>query len=101
MAVRALVALHADALDRQEHGEGLPDLVVEAEVLDRLDEDLVDLLQHAQRVALRDVAEDAHAHAGAREGVALDEGLGHAQQAADRAHLFSLCFFCWFGGGRG
>jgi hypothetical protein len=31
--------------------------------------------------------QDAHAHAGAGEGVALDEGLGHAQQPPNGAHL--------------
>jgi len=42
---------------------------------------------HLQSVALCDVPDDPHTHAGAGEGVALDERLRHTQQPADGADL--------------
>ena len=41
--------MHADALDRQEDGERLPDLVVESGVADLLDQDRVGPAQRARR----------------------------------------------------
>ena len=84
--VGAQVAHDTDGLDRQEHGEGLPDLVVKAGNADLLEEDPVRLLQRAHPLR-GDRAGDADGQPGAGEGVAAHEGLGQPQLAAQLAHL--------------
>mmetsp|Transcript_21332 Transcript_21332/g.63931 ORF Transcript_21332/g.63931 Transcript_21332/m.63931 type:complete len:420 (+) Transcript_21332:678-1937(+) len=87
MAVRALVALHAHRARPREHRKRLPDLVVQAKLHDGVDVDLVHQTQRVQLVTLSDVAEHAHREARARERVARNEALWHAQQAAHGTHL--------------
>ena len=48
VVVGAGVAHHADGAHRQQHGEGLPDLVVEAGLADLVEEDGVGLAQDLQ-----------------------------------------------------
>ena len=84
--VGALVAHDADAPDRQKHDAGLPYFVVEAVVAQALDEDVVGFLEDADFLG-GDVAEDAHAQAGAGEGMAADEAVGDAEGAANAPHF--------------
>ena len=71
LLVGAEIAHHADRLDRQQHGEGLPDVVVNAEIVQFLDKDPVGLLQQLNLFRCY-VAEDADAEAGAGERVSLE-----------------------------
>lgn len=105
VAVRALIPLHAHALDWQKHRKRLqrdcekprsvlhqkathlPDLVIQATLLDAVDENLVHLTQHVERVALRHVAQHAHSQTRAREGVPRDKGLWDTQNAAQLPHF--------------
>ena len=73
-------------LDRQQHGEGLPDRVVEAGVADLLEIDRIGLAQDRQLLR-RDVAGDADGEAGTRERMAADQAVRQAELAAERAHL--------------
>ena len=82
----AAVAHDADALDRQEHGEGLADLVVKIGLAQFLDEDGVGLAQLVGGI-LGHGAEDAHAQAGARERVAVDHFARQAEFHTDLAHF--------------
>ena len=91
--VGALVAHYADAADSgEEHGAGLPNLVVERlavfanVVVHVLDIYVVGVLQYAHFLA-RYVAEYAYGQAGAGEWVALDEAFGHAELVTYAAHL--------------
>ncbi len=84
--VAAAVAGDADALHRQEDGKGLAGALVPAGAAQFLDEDVVG---QAQGVGggLGDLAEDAHAQARPREGVALHHLGGQAKFEADGAHF--------------
>ena len=84
--VGAFVAHYAYALHGQEDGSGLPNFVVQIPAAEAVDEDVVGFLKHAHFFGC-DVAEDAHCQAGAGEGMALDEVLGHAEGAAYGSHL--------------
>ncbi len=86
VGVEAVVADHADRAHRQEDGEGLRDLVVEIRAAQLFDEDVVGLAQGLGIVPAY-LAEDAHAEAGAGEGVAVDHLGGQAQLDADAAHF--------------
>src|SRR3954468_4277563 len=86
MVVGAPVAHHANAPDGQEYGEGLPDLIVKARFADLLDEDLVDVSKDVE-MGLRDLADHPHRQARARERMALQETLGHAELEAELADL--------------
>ena len=65
VAVRALVALHADRADRRQHGERLPELAVETGAAHLLLEDRVGLAQDLEPLR-RDVADDPDREARAR-----------------------------------
>ena len=84
--VAAGVADDADGFDRQKGGEGLAGFVVEAGGVQFLDEDVV---REAQGIGVFFLyfAEDAHAQAGAGEGVAVDHVVGQAELEADFAHF--------------
>lgn len=84
--VGALVAHHADGPDGQEDGERLPDRLVVGKFLDLLLHAQVGLLEELH-LLLRHLAEDAHAEARAGEGLAVQELVRHAEDAADGAHL--------------
>jgi hypothetical protein len=84
--IRAVVAHDADALHRQQHGEGLPDRVVEAGVADLFEIDGVGLAQDLELLA-RHGAGDADGEAGAGERVALRHPVRQAEFAAQGAHL--------------
>src|SRR5690606_30658689 len=86
IGVGALVAHHAGRLDRQEHGEELPDIVAESGGLDLLAHDGVRPAQRLQTLR-RDLAEDADREAGAGEGLSLDDLLRQAEQTPDGADL--------------
>jgi hypothetical protein len=75
------VAHHADGLHRQQHGKGLPDLVVETVLPDLVDIDGVRVAEDVE-LFLRDVAGAADGEAGARERVAADEDFREAEFAA-------------------
>src|SRR5262245_3339125 len=72
--VGALVAHHAHALYRQEHGEGLPERVVEPRAPDLLHHDRVGAA-HPLEALGRHLAEHAHGEARAREGMPPDHAL--------------------------
>ena len=86
IVVGARVAHHADGAHRQQHGEGLPDRVVEPGLPDLVEIDGVGLAQDGE-LLLGDLAGNADGKAGAREGMAVDEGVRQAELAAERAHL--------------
>src|SRR5688572_29176147 len=86
MIVGTRIAHHADRADRQEHGEGLPDRVVEAGIADLLEVDGVGLAQDVAPFA-GDLARDADGQARPREGMAADEGFREAELAAERPYL--------------
>src|SRR4029077_19626308 len=56
--VGAAVAHHADGLDRQDHGESLPDVIVEAGAADLLDEHIIGEAQDVELLT-RDLARHA------------------------------------------
>src|SRR5881396_617606 len=84
--VGALVAHDADRLDRQEDGERLPEVAVEAGRADLLLDDRVRPAQDREPLGI-DGADDAHGEPGARERLAGDDLLGDAQHAPQVAHL--------------
>ena len=84
--VGAIVAHHADALDREEDGEGLPELVVEARAADLLRDDRVGAPQRLETLG-RDLADHADREPGPRERMPPDRVLGQPEAAADLAHL--------------
>ncbi|GBE11626.1 hypothetical protein BMS3Abin12_02215 [bacterium BMS3Abin12] len=86
VVVAARVADHPYRAHREEYGEGLADLVVEPVGAQLLDEDGVGQAQGIG-VVLAHLAEDAHAEAGPREGVAIDHVGGQAEFDPDLAHL--------------
>ena len=81
VVVGAAVAHDADRAHRQQHGERLPDVVVEAGVADLLEVDRVGLAQDVELFA-RDLARAADGEAGAGERMAADEAFGQAELAA-------------------
>ena len=84
--VAAGVSDDADGFDRQEDGEGLAGFVVEAGGVEFLNEDVV---RQAQGVGVFFLyfAEDAHAQAGAGEGMAVDHVVGQAELETGLAHF--------------
>ena len=84
--VGAPVAHHADRAHRQQHGEGLPDLVVETGLADLVEVDGVGLAQDVELLAC-DLAGDADGEARAWKRMAADEALGQAELSAQRADL--------------
>ena len=81
--VGAAVAHDADGLHRQQHGEGLPDGVVEAGLADLVEIDRVGLAQDFELFA-GDAAGAADGEARSREGMAADEMLRQAELLAER-----------------
>uniref|UniRef100_A0A0N4ZGT3 NAD-specific glutamate dehydrogenase n=1 Tax=Parastrongyloides trichosuri TaxID=131310 RepID=A0A0N4ZGT3_PARTI len=84
--IGAGVALDADRLDRQQHGEGLPDVVVQARLADLVQIDGVRVLERGDGLR-RDLAGDADGQARTGERMAADEGVGQAQFPAQYAHF--------------
>src|SRR3954469_21426964 len=84
--VGAAVAHDAHRLHREQHGKGLPDVVVETVLADLVDVDGIGLAQDVEFFA-GDVAGAADGEAGARERVAADEDFGQAELAAELAHF--------------
>ena len=70
----------------EQDDRALPDLLIQAGRRELLAGDQVGGAQDVQALA-RDLANDADAQAGAREGLAIHQVVGQAQLAADRAHL--------------
>ena len=86
VVVGARVAHDADAPDRQQHGKGLPDRVVEPGVTDLFDKDRIGLAQDFEPIA-GDLARDADRQARPGERMASHQPLGQAELAAQFAHL--------------
>ena len=86
VVVGAAVAHDADGAHGQQHGEGLPDGVVEAGLADLVEIDGVGLAQDVELLA-RDLARNADGEARTRERMAADEGFGQAKLAAQRPDL--------------
>ncbi len=78
------VTHHADALDRQQHREALPQPLIPAGLANLLRDDLVGQPQQIQPLA-RDLADDAHRKPRTRERLADDKLAVEAQVAADAA----------------
>ena len=89
--VAAGVADDTDGFDRQEDGEGQAGFVVEAGGVQFLDEDVVRQTQGVG-VFLLYFAEDAHAQAGAGEGVAVHHVVGQTECNAGVALLVGVGF---------
>ena len=87
MRVRPLIALHADGLDRQEHRERLPDLIVQPRVFDRVDVNLIHRADRLERPLRADVAEDAHRESRAWERVPRDERLRDVHDQTELPHF--------------
>src|SRR5665213_2008263 len=86
MVVSAPVAHHAYGAHRQQHREGLPDLVVEPGFPDLVQIDHVSFAQYVE-LLWRDLTGNADGKAGPGKGMAADKGRRQAQLAAQRAHL--------------
>ena len=84
--VGAIVAHHADAPHRQQHGERLPDLVVEIRFANLLEIDRVGAAQHVERRLVHG-AEHANAKPGSGERMAADHLLGQARARGRRCAL--------------
>lgn len=91
MRMCPLVSLDPNRPDGQKDCKCLPDLVVEPEFADCVDEDLVYIAQNIEGVALSHVPQDPNCKARAREGVAGNEGLRdiHSWQPAKGANLLA------------
>lgn len=74
----AFVSLDADRSEGQKNSKGLPDLIVETEFINGLDEDFVDLTERLEPIIKRDVSQNANAEAGTWKGMTLDEALRDA-----------------------
>ena len=85
-ALVAALVLHADALDVGHGDEVLPDLLVQAVLLELFAQDGVSLAQRLQTVA-GDGAEAADAEARARERLTIDHAVRQAEGLADHADL--------------
>ena len=89
VVVGAPVAHHADGAHRQQHGEGLPDRVVEAGVADFVEIDRVGLAQDVELLR-RDRAGNADGEAGAGKGMAADESSAGRPSSRPSARTSSL-----------
>src|SRR5438094_1881131 len=84
--VRALVTHHADRLDRQEDREGLPELLVELRAANLLLDDGVGAAHDREPLPV-DRPDHADGEPRARERMAADDLLGHAEHAPEAPHL--------------
>ena len=84
--VGALVAHDAYALDGKQDDSRLPYLIIQSVATQGVDEDLVGVLKDAHFLGC-DLAEDADAESGAREGMAPEEVGADAEGTAYAAHL--------------
>src|SRR5215472_13133423 len=79
-------AHHAHRLHRQQHREGLPDLVIKTRLADLVDVDGIRLAKDVE-LFLRDVAGAADRKARSWERMPADENLGQTELAPQRSHL--------------
>src|SRR3984885_7096797 len=84
--VGASVAHHADCAHGQQHGEGLPDVVVEARLADLVEKDSVGLAENIELLA-GDGPRAAHGKTWPWKGMTADERVGQAKLTAENAHL--------------
>ena len=82
MIVGAAVTHYADSLDRQQHGEGLPDRVVEPRFADLVEIDRVGFAQHLELLR-GDRAGNADREARPGKRVTADKAFGQAEFAAE------------------
>ena len=81
-----VMAHDADAARVGEHGERLPELVVELRLLDLVHDDPVGRLQHGDALR-RHLADDADGEARAGERLAVDHLVRQAEREADLPHF--------------
>lgn len=87
VVVSAFVAHDADAADRsRQDGEGLPDVIVEASLLDDVSHDEISAAQDVQPL-FGDLADDADREARPREGLAVHDFFRHVQLTAQFSHF--------------
>src|SRR5688572_21918900 len=86
MLVGTSVAHDAYGLHREDHGKGLPDLVVQTGAADLFEINLVGEAKNIQLVAC-DLAGAADRKTGTWKRVPADEGFRQAKLAAERPHL--------------
>jgi hypothetical protein len=86
LIVRPLVTSNTNGLDRQQRGERLGDLVVEAGRADFFNVDSVGFLEKGDLLA-GDGAEDSDGETGSRERMSANEVLGNFEKAAEGADL--------------
>lgn len=87
VVVSAFVAHDADAADRsRQDGEGLPDVIVEASLLDDVSHDEISAAQDVQPL-FGDLADDADREARPREGLAVHDFFRHIQLTAQFSHF--------------
>src|SRR6266851_991316 len=86
VGVGAIVAHHAHGLERRQNCKGLPDLTVEAEMLDLVHHDPIGVAQDFQALG-GDLSKAADRQARPGERLAVHHLLRHAELDADRAHL--------------
>ena len=86
LVVGSLVALHADGLHGEQHGEALPDALRLARAAQLVAHDRVGGT-NARHALVIDGADDAHREPRAGERLARDQLLGEAEVAANGAHL--------------
>ncbi len=80
------IAHHADRLDGEEDGEGLPDGIIKARIANFFQVNRVGLAQNFQLFRCN-FTRHTNGQTRPREGVAFDKVFGHTQRAAKVAHL--------------
>ena len=86
LLVGALVAHDPDRPDREQDGEGLPEVVIDAGPADLLEDDLVGVAEDRQALG-RDLAEEPDGQAGTGKRMLEDEVAVGAELEAERADL--------------
>ena len=81
-----MIAHHADRLDRQQHGKGLPDRIIQTGLADFLEIDRVRLAQYVAAL-LGHFARNTDGEAGAGEWMAAHKGVRQAELTAQVADL--------------
>ena len=86
MVVGPGIAHHTDCLNWQQHGEGLPDVIIETSVADLIEINRIRLPQDIQLLA-RDISGNTNGKAGARERMPANERLRQAEFLAKLTDL--------------
>src|SRR5687767_12025927 len=86
LLVGAVIAHHADRLNGQQHGERLPDVFVDPEIMKLVGEYFVGFLKKLD-LFWGNFTEDANTKTGAGKRMPLEDHFGNAKISADRADL--------------